>query len=39
VNELADKFLEGDRIEWRKFRELKAPEVQKIRFDFKSLVN
>jgi hypothetical protein len=39
VDELADKFLEGDRIEWKKFKELKAPEVQKIKFDFKSGVN
>ena len=39
VNELADKFLEGDRIKWKKFKELKAPEVQKIKFDFESRVN
>lgn len=35
VNELVDKFLEGDRIEWKTFKELKAPEVQKIKFDFR----
>jgi hypothetical protein len=39
VDELADRFLEGERIEWEKFKELKAPEVQKIKFDFKSGVN
>lgn len=34
VIELADKFLEGQRIEWKKFKELKATEVQKIKFNF-----
>lgn len=34
VNELADKFLDGQRIEWKKFKELRATQVQKIKFDF-----